>query len=200
MSTLTASVLAPEDLLRAQYYGLFSRLLTAAPDVELLARLSQLGRDETLFGQALGHLAQVAAAASAEAVEDEFNTLFIGLGRGELLPYGSYYLTGFLHDAPLAALRQHLARLSVARADDIYEPEDHVAVLCEVMQGLIEGRFGAQADLASQREFFDAHMAPWLGRFFTDLESSAAARFYAPVGTLGRLFVSIEADQLRMLD
>jgi TorA maturation chaperone TorD len=175
-------------------------LLTAPPDAELLAQLRLLGRDDTDLGQALGRLADAAGAQQCDAIEDEFNTLFVGLSTGDLLPYGSYYQTGFLHDRPLALLRADLADLSIAGVEASCEPEDHVATLCEIMQGLIEGRFGPPATLANQRTFFDAHLAPWFARFFTDLESSPAAVFYAPVGSIGRLFVAIEADAFRMLD
>jgi TorA maturation chaperone TorD len=200
VSPLAAPITMQEDLLRAQFYGLLAQLFAAPPDADFLARLQTLGRDDTDLGQALGRLADAAATERLAAVEDEFNTLFVGLSRGELLPYGSYYQTGFLHDKPLALLRTDLAALSIAAAAGSCEPEDHVATLCEIMQGLIEGRFGSPASLATQQIFFEAHLAPWLPRFFADLESSPCAVFYAPVGTIGRLFVAIETDAFRMLD
>ena len=132
------------------------------------------------------------------AVEAEFNTLFIGLTRGELLPYASYYMTGFLHEKPLAVLRGEMRRLGIERAPNIYEPEDNAASLCEMMAGLIRGAFGSQVTRQSQKDFFQAHLAPWAEHFFTDLEGAKASVFYAPVGTIGRAFVQIEREAYRM--
>jgi TorA maturation chaperone TorD len=95
-------------------------------------------------------------------------------------------------------LRDALARLGIARAADVKEPEDHVAALCEVMAGLIDGAYGAAQPLAVQRSFFETHMAPWVGRFFADLEGAEAAVFYAAVGMLGRRFVEIESAAFAM--
>jgi TorA maturation chaperone TorD len=114
------------------------------------------------------------------------------LGRGELLPYGSYYLTGFLHERPLARLRDDLARIGVARSDGVVEPEDHVGILCEIMSGLAGRRLPAPPD--SDRLIFDKHMTPWIGRFFADLENAEGADFYRRVGALGRIFVGIERE------
>ena len=125
-------------------------------------------------------------------MEREYFELFIGLGRGELLPYGSYYLTGFLHERPLARLRADLSGLGIERAAGQAEPEDHAAILCEIMAGLVSRRFPAPA--AAERELFGQHLAPWIGRFFADLEQADAADFYRRVGTLGRVFVEIETD------
>ncbi|MDW8443308.1 MAG: DUF3306 domain-containing protein [Acetobacteraceae bacterium] len=134
--------------------------------------------------------------ATPEAVEREFFDLFIGVGRGELLPYASYYLTGFLHERPLARLRGDLARLGVARAEGVAEPEDHIATLCEVMAGLIDGTFPAPA--GEDGRFFERHLRPWAERFFADLEGAKAARFYRAVGTLGGRFVAIETEALAL--
>jgi TorA maturation chaperone TorD len=122
----------------------------------------------------------------------EYFDLFIGIGRGELVPYESYYLTGFLHERPLARLRADLAALSIERVENHSEPEDHAAILCEIMAGLIAGDFAVSIE--RQRHFFDRHLAPWLGRFFADIETTKAAGFYRPVGTIGRLFIEIEAE------
>ena len=128
----------------------------------------------------------------AEAVAREYFALFIGTGRGELLPYASYYLTGFLNERPLARLRADLAVLGIERAAETSEPEDHAAILCEIMAGLVGGEFRATLD--QQRQFQGKHLAPWIGRFFADLEAAQAARFYRPVGTIGRLFMAIETE------
>ncbi len=180
------------DAARAQEYALIAALLTRAPDAQLLSNLSQLRYDATPLGLAHAGLAEAASATSAERIEREFFDLFIGLGRGEVMPYGSYYLTGFLHDRPLARLREDLAKIGVARADDVVEPEDHAGILCEIMSGLASGRLPAPA--GSDRMIFDNHMAPWIGRLFADLEHAETADFYRRLGTLGRVFMDIETE------
>lgn len=180
------------ELARAQEYALLAALLVEAPSAELLKRIARLRGEAAPLGVAHAALAEAAGKASADAVEREYFTLFVGVGRGELLPYGSYYLTGFLNERPLARLRDDLRALGIERAERLHEPEDHAAVLCEIMAGLIGGRFPAAVE--SQQEFFDRHLAPWLGRFFADLEGAEAAQFYRHVGTLGRLFIEIERE------
>ena len=177
---------------RAQEYRLLAALLVRAPNQDFLARLRKLRADATPLGLAHAALAEAAEATSVEKVEREFFDLFIGVGRGELLPYGSYYLTGFLHERPLARLREDLIQLGIERAEGNPEPEDHVAILCEIMAGLIDGKFTAPP--GSDRKLFEKHVAPWGGRFFADLEQAEGADFYRRVGSLGRAFVEIEKE------
>ncbi len=188
-----AARIPEEDLLRAQFYGLIAQLLLAPPPPDLLARIGALEGDDSEIGQSLGQLAQTARQVSPGAAAEEYQELFIGVARGELVPYGSYYLTGFLNEKPLARLRQDMARHGIVRAERVAEPEDHIGTLCEIMAGLITGEFGAPADLVAQRQFFHAHVASWAGRFFGDLETAQAARLYAPLGRLGRVFMDVEA-------
>jgi TorA maturation chaperone TorD len=178
---------------RARVYALLGLLLARPADAGLLGRIGALGGDGTRLGEALDALAAAAREARAETVEREFHDLFIGLGRGELLPYASYYLTGFLHERPLAKLRGDLAALGITRAEGVAEPEDHIAMLCEVMAGLIEGSLGDGAP-GQDRRFFERHLGPWAERFFGDLEEARAARFYRAVGRLGRAFIAIETE------
>ena len=177
---------------RAREYALLASLLMRTPDRRLLERLGELKGDASPLGIAHMALADAASRASVEQVEREFFDLFIGIGRGELLPYGSYYLTGFLHERPLARLRADLAGIGIERAEGNPEPEDHVATLCEIMAGLIGGRF--QADAGADRRIFERHLAPWAPRFFSDLEQAEAADFYRSVGALGRAFIEIETE------
>jgi TorA maturation chaperone TorD len=177
---------------RAQEYALLATLLARAPEQKLLDRLADLKGDASPLGVAHAALADAASRTNAELVEREYFNLFIGLGRGELLPYGSYYLTGFLHERPLARLRESLAQLGVERAAGQSEPEDHAAILCEVMAGLVSRRFPAPPD--ADRELFAKHLSPWIGRFFADLEQATAADFYRRIGTLGRVFLEIETQ------
>ncbi|HZP68700.1 MAG TPA: molecular chaperone TorD family protein [Pseudolabrys sp.] len=180
------------DAARAQEYALLAALLMRAPDAELLSRISQLRADASPLGLAHAALAEAAGNTDAEHVEREYFDLFIGLGRGELLPYGSYYLTGFLHERPLARLREDLAKIGIARAEGVAEPEDHAGILCEIMSGLASRRLPAPPD--SDRLIFDKHMAPWITRFFIDLENAEAANFYRRLGALGRVFMDIETE------
>jgi len=193
-----APQIAEEDRLRADLYDFLAALLARPADAALLARTAALTGDESEMGQAIGALARVAAVSSPRAVQSEFNALFIGLGRGELLPYASYYLTGFLNEKPLASLRRDMAARGMRRADSVHEPEDNIASLLEMMAGLIRGRFGAPASLADQKLFFGKHIGPWAGHFFADLEAAQASVLYASVGAVGRVFMEIEAEGFRM--
>ncbi|MGD1925533.1 MAG: molecular chaperone [Paracoccaceae bacterium] len=190
--------IAAEELLRADLYDMLGALLARPPTPELLAMVKGLSGDASSLGQGISAMARLASQLKPVAIEAEFNTLFIGLTRGELLPYASYYMTGFLHEKPLAVLRTEMARLQIERAPNVFEPEDNVASLCEMMAGLIRGRFGRIADLSTQRDFFSAHVAPWAGHFFSDLEAAKASVFFAPVGTIGKAFMEIEREAFRM--
>ena len=181
---------------RAQEYALLASLLLRAPDAEVLARLSRLQGTPTPIGLTHIALADAAAAASAAEVQREFFELFIGVGRGELLPYASYYLTGFLNDRPLARLRGDLAQLGLARAEGHFEPEDHIGTLCEIMSGFADGKFAVGAP--EEKEFFGRFLLPWAPRFFADLEHAKAANFYKAVGAVGRTFIEIEAEAFAM--
>jgi TorA maturation chaperone TorD len=180
------------DVARAQQYALLAALLARAPDQVFLDRIAALRGDPSPLGLAHAALAEAASGADAERVQQEFFDLFIGIGRGELLPYGSYYLTGFLQERPLARLRDDLRALGIERAQGTVEPEDHAAILCEIMAGLIDRRLTATA--GADRHIFDRHLAPWIGRFFADLEGAETADFYRHVGMVGRVFIEIETE------
>jgi TorA maturation chaperone TorD len=186
------------DLARAQEYTLLSTLLLRSPDTELLQRLEHLRCDDSALGRAHQALAECARRTDAARTAREFFTLFVGVGRGELMPYASYYLTGFHHGRPLAKLRQDLLRLGIERAAGQSEPEDHAGILLETMAALA----GATIPVARgvDRSFFDEHVATWMGRFFSDLECASAAHFYAAVGKLGSAFVAIERQGFELMD
>lgn len=190
------SAIDPVDLARGQEYRLLSALLARAPGPDTLGLLAGIAGDSTDLGRAHASLAGAASDAEPAAVEREFFDLFIGVGRGELLPYASYYLTGFLQERPLAKVRESLAQLGIRSTEGNHEPEDHVAILCEVMAGLACGDY--LADFAAQRRFFENHLKPWAARFFSDLETSPGARFYRAVGAVGRIFIEIETEAFAM--
>lgn len=197
-SEAAAIAIDAEDRLRADLYNFLGLLLARPADQPLLDQTAALTGDNSRIGQAISGLARVAKASKLKAVEREFNALFIGLGRGELLPYASYYLTGFLNEKPLAKLRQDMAALSVTRSDNVFEPEDSMASLMETMGGLIVGRFARPATLDRQRTFFNNHIAPWATHFYTDLEGAKNSVLYASVGAVGREFMAIEREAFRL--
>lgn len=185
------------DLARANEYALLASLLLGPPDADLLRRLSGLqDSTDTPLGQAHTALGRAAASASADAVSREYFNLFIGVGRGELLPYASYYLTGFLNERPLARLRGDMKRLGLERAEGHSEPEDHLGTLCEIMSGFAADHFVISAE--EEQDFFERHIAPWAAQFFADLENANAASFYSSVGMTGRLFIDIETNGFAM--
>lgn len=188
-----------EASLRGGTYSLLANLLAAPPDQATLDLLSNIDRSQegadTLLGAAWHMLSDAAQRASPHALDHEYHALFIGLGRGELVPYGSWYMTGFLMEQPLARLRGDLARLGFERRDGVSEPEDHAAGLCDVMSML--NTEGEVAAYELQREFFERHMSPWMPRFFRDLQKAKAAGFYRAVGQLGEQFLEVEREFLR---
>ncbi len=187
------------DALRANTYSLLAALFAAPPREPILERLRCIDRideaDEVVLGPAWTALRQSGEGADVATLDDEYHDLFIGLGRGELVPYGSWYMTGFMLDQPLAVLREDLKRLGFERQKDVKEPEDHVAALLETMALLIsEGEA-----LPTQARFFERHMATWMKTFFLDLQQAKTARFYRAVGQFGEKFMDLEQRYLTML-
>jgi TorA maturation chaperone TorD len=195
---IDVSTIDEEQHYRASAYSLIGSLLRSPPDEDLLQHVSGLtqntpveGDDLLLSMSALGLSAKLV---TPEAIEDEFHTLFIGIGKGEVVPYGSWYLTGFLMEKPLSDLRDALSALGYQKNEDICEPEDHAAALCEVMSMMIlEGK-----DFETQKAFFDAHMSSWMGRFYTDLSTAKSALFYKAMGRFGSAFLMLENEYFSM--
>ena len=189
-----------EERLRAGVYSLLAGLLRSPPDEEMLKRLEGIESqtDKSLDGIATAWVMLKAAAMSGDlsAMNDEYHALFIGLGRGELVPYGSWYITGFLMEKPLSALRQDLTLLGYERQTDVHEPEDHAAAICEIMAMLI---LDTDISFDRQRQFFATHIGPWIEIFFQDLEKAQAAQFYRAVGRLGFEFIKLEKRYFSML-
>ena len=193
-----APVATETDAARAGVYRLLGRLLAAPPDARLLETLGALdvpGGEQGL-APAWGALRQAARAAQPDALDDEYHALFVGVGRGELMPYASWYLSGFIMSRALAALRRDLDALGVERQPGVPEPEDHASAVCEAMSLVIDSAHEIPAEV--QRGFFNDHLARWMGRFFADLRLAQAARFYAAVGALGERFMEIETQYLEM--
>lgn len=194
------AAVAEGDLVRANAYSLLGAMLSAPPDEKLLDLLRQIepesGNGERAMASVWACLRLAGERAAVDALDDEYHALFIGVGRGEVVPYGSWYMTGFLMDRPLAILRGDLAELGFERQDDVKEPEDHIAALCETMALLITNE---EHDIAVQRRFFQAHVEPWAKSFFLDLQKATSARFYKAVGQFGEQFIDFEQKYLTML-
>ena len=197
MMTQTAQT-TPEDRLRADFYNFLGLLLAAPPDQMVLDQTAGLSGDDSELGRAVQSLARVARVTTPAAAEREFNALFIGVVRGELLPYASYYLTGFLNEKPLAQLRADMGARAITRAPNVHEPEDNIASLMEMMGGMIVGRFGTPATLTEQKTFWNRHIGPWAGHFYSDLEAAENSVLYASLGAAGRVFMEIERESFRM--
>lgn len=183
---------APEDILRAQVYRLLASWLSDAPDQDLLDRTSELTGDTSPLGKAVGTLAHLSSRTPVSSAAVEYHDLLIGVGRGELVPFGSYYLTGFLQEKPLAKLRQDMRRLEIVRADGVSEPEDHIASVLEMMAGLIDGTFGRVLPVDEQKSFFEQHISSWASHFFRDLGAAKSAVLYAGVAGVGATFLDLE--------
>jgi TorA maturation chaperone TorD len=188
--------LAPDveeiDRARAQEYALLATLLARSPDSALLSRLACLHCDASPIGMAHAAVRDAAARVNEEQVASEYSALFAGLRDGSLLPYSSHYLEQTLYGRPLARLREAFHSFGIEIAPQRSEPEDHAAILCEVMAGLADGSISAPA--GAEREFFGEHLLPWIRRFFFDLEHAEAADFYSAVGLLGQTFLDLEAE------
>ncbi len=197
-SKLHKAVIVEEDALRADVYGLLAALLARAPDKQTLSAVAGIEGDASALGQAYASLAHLAIKLPASTIAEEYQDLFIGIGRGEVLPFGSYYLTGFLNEKPLARLRNAMAEFGIERIPSVKEPEDHIAALMDMMRGLITGEFDHPASVEEQRRFFNDHIGKWAGHMFSDLEKAEKAVFYQPVGTIGRLFMEIEQAAFEM--
>jgi len=186
------------DAARAEMYVLLGTLLAGPPDDSILEMLLEIDAGEagvtqmTVLWQSLQDAAR---ATDTERLSDEYFNLFIGLGRGELVPYASFYIHGFLMEKVLASLRNELKTLGFELQEGVSEPEDHVAALCETM-GMIILESGLSLD--EQSAFFKTYIESWMGEFFTELSGAESADFYRVVAQLGQQFLEIESQYLAM--
>jgi TorA maturation chaperone TorD len=188
-----------EEAARADLYGLLATLFYAPPPQQLLDTIgSAQSEGEGILEQAWADLAAACRQAHAGPVGDEYEALFIGVGKPELMLYGSFYLSGFLMEKPLAALRTDLAALGFQRDERIPESEDHIASLCEVMRCLIESDDSPHNGIAAQKKFFATHMQPWVLRMCDAVSHHPGALFYAPVARLAKSFFEVEMQAFDM--
>jgi len=190
--------ISEEDILRADMYGFLAALFRKEPSDELISTVAALEGDQSPIGGACLTLAHLAKTLDNDLIRHEYVTVFVGVGRGEILPFASYYLTGFLNDKPLANLRADMAAIGIARADGVKEPEDHISSLFDMMAGLIRGSFGRVYSVAEQASFYRKHVEPWAGMLMGDVETAKSAVFFAPAGTIGRAFLDIESQAFSM--
>ena len=193
-----------EETARAEVYGLLAALYYAAPTPLLYENLCVAATQAPAAGAVLesswSGLVAAARAQSVLQITQEFDALFGGVSRPEVYLYGSHYLSGFLNEKPLAALRGDVAELGLARDDAMLETEDHVAYLCEVMRYLIAGDDVAVANLTRQREFFTRHVQSWMPQMCETLAAHPKARFYRALAEFTQAFVSVEAQGFDMLE
>ena len=187
-----------EDQLRADMYSFLANLLRAEPDEKLVEQLTFLKSDDSPIGKSIKTLSKLATSLDLPTIRDEYVKIFLGVGRGEILPFASYYLTGFLKDKPLAKLRQDMQEIGIKLEDEVKEPEDHIATIFDMMSGLILGKFEKKCSIADQKDFFNNHLAPWVDLLMRDIESSKIAVFYSPIGTIGKEFMEIERASFSM--
>ena len=193
-----------EETARSELYGLLALMYYGPPASELIANLRIAATDAPAAGAFLEEpwraWVGVARAMTDAEIQNEFDTLFGGVGKPEVYLYGSHFMSGFLNEKPLAKLRTELASLGLARDDAMSETEDHLAYLCEVMRYLIAGDDVAVANLTRQSSFFAAHIQPWVMTLCDELQAHPKARFYGALAELTRAFMSVEAQGFDMLD
>ena len=191
-------IIDAEDQLRADMYSFLASLLRTEPNAELVNQLTNLVSDDSPIGKSIKTLSKLASSMDLPTIRDEYVRIFVGVGRGEILPFASYYLTGFLKDKPLAKLRNDMKEIGIELAENVKEPEDHIASLFDMMSGLILGKFNKKFSISEQKDFFNKHLGPWVDLLMRDIESSKIAVFYSPIGTIGREFIEIERSSFSM--
>lgn len=191
---------SPEDHGRANFYALISRLFAAAPDQALLAAIAgspPLATDDNGAALPLAWSKLIAAstAMDEDAANDEYEKLFIGVGKAPVNLHASHHLTGFMMEQPLADVRGALATLGFARVEAQTMVEDHLAALTEVMRLLIVGGNGVQpSSVSAQRQFFVAYVEPWFELCCTAISKSPLANFYTVVAQFACSFLQVERD------
>ena len=193
-----------DELARAELYGLLARLWLAPPDDAMLAQfrvaVTQAPQPGGFLEAPWGELVAAMRATTADAAAAEHEALFHGVGKPEVFAYGSFYLSGFLNERPLAELRADLARLGLTRDPRGLETEDHVAYVLEVMRYLIAGDDAGVCNLEQQRRFFRAHVQPWVAQLCDAVQAHPRAATWREVAAFTRAFVEVETQGFDLLD
>lgn len=194
---LKAEALSGEDWARADFYALLSKLFSGRIDAEFLAGFKQFEKESVDPSSPLGfefqELLRAIEASSMDAIREEYESLFIGVGKPDIMLYGSFYMAGFLNEKPLVALREDLAHLGLEAEKKLTETEDHISFLCEVMRYLIL-EDNPPLPFTEQVQFFTRHMAPWYTQLCDAIETNGQTRFFKTVGRLARVFFDIETQ------
>ena len=192
--------LQPEEAARNAVYAFLALTLYGPPGERAIAVARAMATSDSLIGEAFSNFCDAYDAADPADTASEYHDLFIGVGRGELVPFESYYLTGFLNEKPLADLRTHLDELGFERAKGVSEPEDHIAALCDVMAALVTGTASDEFTIYEQDQFFAAHLDRWAAQFFADLGAAKTASLYRHIARIGEEFMRIEKDAFSMIE
>jgi len=193
----------PEDQVRADFYALLANVFYRAPDARLLQAMvvsaEPAGDAADELSRAWNALAAASGVVTPDALEEEYQSLFIGVGRPPVMLFGSFYLAGFMNEKPLAELRGALKQLGYARDPSVTEPEDHLAAICDVMRAMILGDVAsAPASVEVQREFFTRHLKPWVFQCCTAITENEKANYYMRVADFARAFFEIETQAFEM--
>lgn len=181
-----------EEYARSELYGVLSMLFYGPPSQAVLDLIEGAAIEgDGILADAWRGLQTASSQTDAGKAREEYESLFIGVGKPEIMLYGSYYLSGFLMEKPLAALREDLARLGLERSEHLSESEDHFAALCDAMR-LLHG------SIATQKEFFSAHIQPWARQLFDVIDAHPGASYYRAVSGLARSFVEVETQAFDM--
>jgi TorA maturation chaperone TorD len=193
--------LAPEDGARAEFYAVLARLYAGGPDRALLAAIGETepwtASGDNALASAWNRLILASAAMDPDAADQEYTDLFIGVGRSNVDLHASHYLTGPASEKPLVAVRSDLARLGLGRRDRVTMYEDHLSALCETMRLLVAGEGQRRpAPIATQREYFERHIVPWVFECCDAISKCPLANYYQRVAEFTRLFMAVERDSL----
>lgn len=195
-----SELMQPEEAARNAVYAFLALTLYGPPGDRAVSIASELASNDTPLGQAFNAFSTAHAATSPSETAAEYHSLFIGVGRGELVPFKSYYLTGFLNEKPLADLRNDLMELGFERADGVKEPEDHIAALCDVMAAIVAGSASEEFTIYEQEQFYTAHLDRWAAQFFADLAAAKTSNLYRHIARIGEEFMQIEKDAFAMIE
>jgi TorA maturation chaperone TorD len=204
--TAVGDVGMPEELARADLYGLIARLFHQTPDQELLNQISasipdgqESQADAAPLSLFWNSLVELTKNNPAKAWQEEFDLNFISVGRPNIILNGSFYMAGHLNEKPLVDIRRALETFGLEPAEEITETEDHISALCEVMRYLIAGDNVEISNLTNQRVFFNAHIRPWYDELCDAIEAAPEMRLYHSVASLTREFLAIESQSIDMI-
>ena len=203
-ATEVGDVGLPEDLARADLYGLIARFFHLPPDQELLDQIAstadqQDAADQAPLAKAWMEVVEVAKNNPAKAWQEEFDLNFISVGKPNVVLNGSFYMSGHLNERPLVNIRRALEGFGLEASEEVTETEDHISALSEVMRYLIAGDDDEVSNLTNQRVFFNENIRPWYEELCNAIEDIPEMHLYRPVAALTREFLAIEGQSFDMI-